>query len=257
MIPDMRTVWQQRIERAAQLAHGDAAELMTMYGRLLGVQQACEARLRPHAGRLTGALAQDLDVLRTEALLACAGAATFVPDRLAADAPGEAAIDAVLHDGWVSASPPFYARLVLQPYAEHLRGAGTRPLGRPRHADAHASCPFCGGLPQLSILRSEGHADGGGRALLCSICATEWPTRRVLCAACGEEDEHRLGYFHAPEFDHLRVDTCETCHRYLKTVDLTRFGHAVPLVDEVAAAPLDLWATARGYEKIAINLIGL
>jgi formate dehydrogenase maturation protein FdhE len=40
-------------------------------------------------------------------------------------------------------------------------------------------------------------------------------------------------------------------------VDLTRLGHAQPLVDEVAAAPLDLWAVEHGYTKIALNLIGL
>jgi hypothetical protein len=31
----------------------------------------------------------------------------------------------------------------------------------------------------------------------------------------------------------------------------------VPLVDEVAAAPLDLWASERGYVKIELNLVGL
>ena len=57
--------------------------------------------------------------------------------------------------------------------------------------------------------------------------------------------------------EHLRVDACETCHRYLKAVDLTKLGFAVPLVDEVAGASLDLWAREHGYEKIELNLIGL
>ena len=81
--------------------------------------------------------------------------------------------------------------------------------------------------------------------------------RRVLCAHCGEEDERRLGYFHAPDFDHVRVDACETCRQYIKTVDLTKLGLAVPLVDEVASAVLDLWARERGYTKVTPNLIGL
>jgi len=79
----------------------------------------------------------------------------------------------------------------------------------------------------------------------------------MLCAYCGEEDEQRLAYYQAPGLDHLRVDVCETCRRYLKTVDLTRLGTAVPLVDEVAGAPLDLWAREQGYEKVAVNLVGL
>ena len=84
-----------------------------------------------------------------------------------------------------------------------------------------------------------------------------WPFCRVLCASCGEEDEHKLGYFIRRSTRHLRVDACDTCHRYLKTVDLTRLGVAVPLVDEVAGAPLDLWAREQGYEKIELNLVGL
>jgi FdhE protein len=75
--------------------------------------------------------------------------------------------------------------------------------------------------------------------------------------ACAENDERRLCYFRAAEFDHVRVDVCETCGHYIKSVDLTRLGRAVPLVDEVAAGALDLWAHERGYTKVTRNLIGL
>jgi formate dehydrogenase maturation protein FdhE len=40
-------------------------------------------------------------------------------------------------------------------------------------------------------------------------------------------------------------------------VDLTRLGFAVPLVDEVATAALDVWAREHGYKKIELNLVGL
>ena len=43
----------------------------------------------------------------------------------------------------------------------------------------------------------------------------------------------------------------------LKGIDLTRFGLAMPLVDELYAAPLDLWAREHGYTKIELNLVGL
>ncbi len=99
-------------------------------------------------------------------------------------------------------------------------------------------------------------SDGGGRRLLCATCLTAWPFRRLRCAYCGEEDEHKLSYFRG-EADHLRVEACESCRRYVKTVDLTRLGLAVPIVDEVAGAPLDLWAREHGYDKIELNLLGL
>ena len=67
----------------------------------------------------------------------------------------------------------------------------------------------------------------------------------------------RSAYFHTPQYDHVRVEACDSCKHYIKGIDLTRLGLAVPLVDEVAAAPLDLWARERGYTKIELNLVGL
>jgi len=55
----------------------------------------------------------------------------------------------------------------------------------------------------------------------------------------------------------VRVDACESCRHYLKSIDLGRLGLAVPIVDEVAGAALDLWARDHGYEKIELNLVGL
>jgi formate dehydrogenase maturation protein FdhE len=40
-------------------------------------------------------------------------------------------------------------------------------------------------------------------------------------------------------------------------VDLSKDGHAVPLVDELAAIPLDLWAHEKGYSKLQLNLLGM
>jgi formate dehydrogenase maturation protein FdhE len=55
----------------------------------------------------------------------------------------------------------------------------------------------------------------------------------------------------------MKVEACDTCKTYIKTVDLSTNGLAVPLVDEIAAAPLDLWARERRYSKIELNLMGL
>jgi formate dehydrogenase maturation protein FdhE len=40
----------------------------------------------------------------------------------------------------------------------------------------------------------------------------------------------------------VRADVCDTYHTYLKCIDLTKTGLAIPVVDELAAIPLDLWA---------------
>ena len=79
----------------------------------------------------------------------------------------------------------------------------------------------------------------------------------MVCANCGEERPGKLGYFHSSEFDHVRIEACDSCKHYIKAVDLTRLGFAAPLVDEIYAAPLDLWAREHGYTKIELNLVGL
>jgi formate dehydrogenase accessory protein FdhE len=142
------------------------------------------------------------------------------------------------------------AWLFLQPFAEFLaeRRASASTAAAP------LACPMCGSNPIVGVLRPEG--DGGKKSLVCMLCAHEWAFRRIYCPACGEEREPQMGLYSAPEMAHVRVDVCDTCHTYLKTVDLTKSGLAVPLVDELASIPLDLWACEHGYRKLQINLIG-
>jgi len=267
MMLSMRDVWRQRLQRAEALAaRGDSmSQLLAFYAALLRVQLRLYAHLRASRnGAPSGALEQDLPALGSElrpALLAIAQAAPVAlatAGQQLGDA-GQAAIEDALLSFWYAPSDRlFYPKALLQPYAQWLAEAGITPRGR-ELARTDNRCPFCGGVPQLSVLHvaDDSPAAGGGRKLQCATCLTEWPFRRVLCAHCGEEDERKLAYFHSAAFDHLRVDACDTCQHYLKSVDLTRLGIAVPLVDEVAGAPLDIWAREHGYTKIELNLVGL
>lgn len=144
----------------------------------------------------------------------------------------------------------FLAWVYLQPYAEHL-------AERQKPVVLHGTpftCPLCGAKPIVGVLRPEG--DGAKKSLVCMLCAHEWNFRRLYCPSCGEEREPQLAFYSAPEIPHVRVDVCDTCHTYLKTVDLTKMGLAVPIVDELATTPLDLWAREHGYNKLQINILG-
>ncbi|HTA69068.1 MAG TPA: formate dehydrogenase accessory protein FdhE [Bryobacteraceae bacterium] len=144
----------------------------------------------------------------------------------------------------------FFARVLLQPYAEYLASRGDVRAG-----STPATCPFCNARPVVAVLRGEG--DGGKRSLLCSMCATEWLYRRVVCPSCGEENKDKLPIYVATELDYVRVDACDSCQTYLKAVDLTKNGHAVPVVDEIATVALNIWAEEHGYSKLEPNLLGM
>jgi formate dehydrogenase accessory protein FdhE len=117
------------------------------------------------------------------------------------------------------------------------------------------ACGASHAAPVAAVLRPEG--EGGKRTLLCSDCLTEWEFRRLVCPACGEEDHAKLPVFTAEEFPHIRIEACDTCRHYIKAIDLTRNGLAVPEVDEIASVSLDLWAAEKGYTKMQTNLFGL
>jgi FdhE protein len=148
----------------------------------------------------------------------------------------------------------FYARVLLQPYAEYL-ASREYFAGRGSVDLEQITCPFCGARPVSGVLRGEG--DGAKRWLLCSLCSTEWPFVRVACPNCGERDKDKLPIYMASGFDHVRVEGCDHCHTYIKSVDLTRDGRAVPIVDELATVALNIWAEDHGYAKLESNLLGL
>jgi FdhE protein len=173
------------------------------------------------------------------------------------DAEGDADFwESTLRETWensASAIPEsteaFLSRTLLQPYAEYLASRGNAPK------EGEGACPFCGGKPAVGVLRQEG--DGGKRSLICSLCATEWLYRRIVCPNCGESDKDKLPVYKAEGIDYVRVEACDSCHCYLKSVDLTVNGLAVPVVDELATVALNVWAEEAGYIKLQSNLLGL
>jgi FdhE protein len=173
-------------------------------------------------------------------------------------ARGVAASQELLDRYWAGSSAPvetepatFLAWAFLQPCAERIREQQAGEWA----GYAGANCPFCGRKAGVGVLRPMG--DGAKRSLLCCFCLTEWNFRRLVCVACGEENDKRLPVYTADEFPHVRVECCDTCKRYLKAVDLTRNGLADPVVDEIASVALDLWAQPHGYAKWQVNLLGL
>ena len=271
---DRQARWEQRIERAKELqgTYPFASEVLSFYLEVASFQQSLYARLKSSSGN--GAAHLEClpfrDCLDLQLLLPNVSSLLSVVRRIAP--PALAAVAEELEqeepgyweyllstywkaDGHVVEDAPethlFFVRAVLQPYAEYL--VDQREVELPRFG-AH-KCPICGGKPQVGVLREEGH--GAKRSLVCSLCLTEWDYRRVVCPACGEERFDKLATYTASQFEHMRVEACETCKKYITTVDLSKNGLAVPEVDELATIPLSLWAQENGYTKLQPNLLGM
>jgi FdhE protein len=224
--------WQQRIERAQELARQSPVlpELLDFYQQIARFQSTMAEGPTP----------ANLDALLT------------LIRRTAPDPMVQAARSAISWDEILRSADPmhaFFARVLLQ------ADAAARARRSPVNAGVQPRCPFCAEKPVAAVLRPEG--DGAKRFLLCGLCFTEWEYRRLLCPNCGEEDKEKLPVYTAEEFPHIRVESCDTCRVYLKSIDLTKDGRAVPEVDELASVVLDLWATEHGYTKLQPNLFGM
>jgi FdhE protein len=160
-----------------------------------------------------------------------------------------------LAGGPVAETDAFIARAALAPVLEAAPDVARSLRGE---IDDQRRCPVCGGLPQLAAFRETGEAlVTGPRQLVCARCATEWAFPRMTCVSCRETEGAKMPILaDEAKLPHLRVDACDTCRAYLVTVDTRRDPGAVPLVDEIAALPLDLLATERGYTKISRNVMG-
>lgn len=258
--------WDKQIQRADQLAAQPTASsvLVSFYAQLLRAQKEIHEFLRSRKDWLpSGDLESDLDVVRDAwpgflKTVETHGAETLAAEAHELSATSADNINEMLVNHWRSPSDiQFFAKAFLQPYTRWLLETAATPLGR-EIASSERLCPFCGGNPQVSFLQNkETTAESGNRDLICASCLSSWAFRRVVCAKCGEERPEKLAYFHTSEYDHVRIEACDTCKHYIKAVDLTRLGLAAPLVDEVAAAALDVWAREQGYVKIELNLVGL
>ena len=258
------TPWHRRIRRAEYLAaeHPFAQEILGFYIHVARYQEGLYQRLERASSKNPVSLS---DPDSNELIASFPSFLSLVEEH------GPARLAQVAHDlrgsnssswtdlfteCWAHIDPPtdpkeFLVLAFFQPYAEFVRSRATLQL------EGYTSllCPFCNRKPAVGVLRQQG--DGGRRSLLCGVCLTEWEFRRVVCPGCGHEDHAKLPVYTAEELPHIRVECCDECHTYIKSIDLTKNGLADPLVDELASVPLNIWAQEHGYAKLHPNLLGM
>ena len=147
---------------------------------------------------------------------------------------------------------PFLAQNSLQPifeaYADKLKS----------YVDQEkwwrSYCPICGSKPVMAELI------GGERKkfLVCSCCGYEWRFKRTKCPFCDNEQAKAFKFFYTEnEGKGYRVETCQKCKKYIKTVDTEELEEkVVPAVEDMGTLHLDVLARKEGYSR-EIHPLGL
>jgi len=108
-------------------------------------------------------------------------------------------------------------------------------------------CPICGSLPKISELRGEGQ-----RYLICSFCGFKWQGERLSCPFCENRDHETLHYFYAEGQEAYRLDVCEKCRQYIKTIDTRKLDYEPELnLEDITTMHLDLLASEKGFKRSA------
>jgi FdhE protein len=240
-----------------------AAEPLRFAAGLYDAQGSLAASLAAFHGRsgLSGRLREDLPGLVGASFDLLKFAVEQGPAALAAAArersqDSEAGLGSRLFAFWRAertSEPDYLSRALLRPYLEVLAGLGIAPDRSPRAGN----CPFCGGAPWIAARRSAEAGDGAARFLGCSLCGGEWLFARIRCPSCAEENPERLPAFQSDSYPTVRIEACEGCRRYVKSIDLTLDGRAIPEVDDLVSLGMDLWIAGQGFERLEPGLAGI
>jgi FdhE protein len=106
-------------------------------------------------------------------------------------------------------------------------------------------CPICGSFPHISELIGEGQ-----RYLMCSFCSFKWPSERLRCPSCENNDHKSLHYFYEEGQEVYRVDVCDKCMQYIKTVDSRKLDYEPDLnLEDIMTIHLDILASEKGFKR--------
>ncbi|GAB4435375.1 MAG: hypothetical protein OHK0040_06540 [bacterium] len=139
----------------------------------------------------------------------------------------------------------FYAAVhaTIEPYRKgFLESFNTSNWQRPE-------CPFCGRKAGLSQI-----GENGKRRLICHFCWTEWEYPRIKCFNC-EKEASEYALFEVDRHE-IRVDYCNSCKNYVKTV-FFEFSDEPYVIWDLKTLSLDDWAISKGYKKPTPSLVGI
>jgi len=139
--------------------------------------------------------------------------------------------------------PPFLAETTLRPY---LQLTAEKVQHEIHHAIHGAGCPVCGEPVRLAVLEDEGK-----KIMQCPRCLVHWPSKRIECAHCGNDDHSSLHQISVEGDAASIIQVCDKCKGYIKVIDIRQFiaKPSAALLD-LNSIHLDFVAQENGYQTI-------
>ena len=274
-LPAPATLFQSRAARLRALAPGHVLEAYLHF--LAGVvqAQASAAALGPPppvpleraAARIAHgfpplaveqvvgnpALARTLDHLLAELVLDGAPEAARQA-RLTLQAmpePERLALAAELFGGAVPMDRIAESLFVAAALQVHLAGLAAQLDAKAVTPPEEGICPCCGGAPVASVVVGWTQASKA-RYCACSLCGTLWNYVRIKCTSCTATDGIAYQAI-ADQPGPVGIETCSTCHGYIKHMQQHEAPELDPLADDVASYALDLLARQAGFRRSGLN----
>ncbi|MDY0003728.1 MAG: formate dehydrogenase accessory protein FdhE, partial [Polyangia bacterium] len=123
-------------------------------------------------------------------------------------------------------------RLVAKPFLlaalSHLAPGFEPP---PLDEQTPGRCPRCDSPAAFALLTGK----EGRRQLVCGACDLRWPFHRLRCPTCQNADGEKQGLVSLGEDKTRRLEVCEVCRRYVKTLDQRELPQGFPVHPAIEA----------------------
>jgi len=113
------------------------------------------------------------------------------------------------------------------------------------------ACPACGAAPMCSMVVGWSGAENT-RFCACSLCTTMWNYPRIKCVLCGSTEGIAYQEVAAAPAA-VKVETCDSCHSYVKILHQHTNASLDPVADDVATLALDLLLRGSEYRRGSVN----
>jgi len=112
-------------------------------------------------------------------------------------------------------------------------------------------CPVCGTLPTIATIKEK----IAEQWLHCSTCGHDWKYERLLCPGCEHEGQQETDYFFIEDKDREAAFVCETCKRYLITLNRVSDINVRDLdLSAISLIHLDLIMQEKGFQPMCVSV---